>query len=99
MKMKESDFKRKTNLIPLTSGGINEGLNEGLKSLLGYVTDNPGSNAIMIAGKFGKSLKTVERWIKILRNKNQIEFRGSRKTGGYFIREEKIESGKAPIKN
>lgn len=95
MKMKESDFKRKTNLIPLTSGGINE----GLKSLLGYVTDNPGSNAIMIAGKFGKSLKTVERWIKILRNKNQIEFRGSRKTGGYFIREEKIESSKAPIKN
>lgn len=79
-------FKRKSNLISQASGGINEGLNEGLKSLLGYVNDNPGSNAIKIAGKFGKSLKTVERWIKILRNQNQIEFRGSKKTGGYFIK-------------
>lgn len=81
--MKESDSKRKSNLIPQASGG----LNEGLKFLLGYVNDNPGSNAIKIAGKFGKSLKTVERWIKILRNQNQIEFRGSKKPEDTLLRD------------
>jgi ATP-dependent DNA helicase RecG len=29
-------------------------------------------------------VKTLERWIKILRSGGKIEFRGSPKTGGYW---------------
>ncbi len=77
-------FKRKTNLIPQVSEGISEGINEGLKSLLEYITNNPGTNAINISDKLDKPLKTIERWIKILKKENKLEFRGSKKLGGYF---------------
>jgi ATP-dependent DNA helicase RecG len=73
-------FKRKTNLIPQ----ISEGISEGLKSLLEYITNNPGTNAINISDKLDKPLKTIERWIKILKKENKLEYRGSRKLGGYF---------------
>ena len=29
--------------------------------------------------------RTVERWIKQLREENKIEFRGAAKTGGYYV--------------
>jgi len=31
-----------------------------------------------------KPAKTIERWIKKLREKGKIEFRGSKKAGGYY---------------
>jgi ATP-dependent DNA helicase RecG len=30
--------------------------------------------------------KTIERWIKQLRDEGEIEYRGSKKTGGYFVK-------------
>jgi hypothetical protein len=29
--------------------------------------------------------KTIERWITSLKSDNKIEFRGIKKTGGYFV--------------
>lgn len=29
--------------------------------------------------------KTVERWLSVLKTENKIEYRGSNKTGGYFV--------------
>ena len=29
--------------------------------------------------------KTIERWLKQLREEGKIEFKGSAKTGGYFV--------------
>ncbi|MFA5804807.1 MAG: RNA-binding domain-containing protein [Melioribacteraceae bacterium] len=77
-------FKRKTNLIPQQSGGINGGLNEGLKLLLNYIEENPGFNLIKISLSIKRPLRTIEKWIDKLKKENLIEFRGAKRTGGYY---------------
>lgn len=71
--------------------GLNEGfegLNEGLKTLLNCIIENPGIQAKDISKKLGnRPIKTIERQISELRKKDLIYRRGSRKTGGYYIKE------------
>jgi ATP-dependent DNA helicase RecG len=47
---------------------------------------NEGKNAKELALILDKPYKTIEKWLKKLKENAQIEFRGSRKTGGYFIK-------------
>jgi ATP-dependent DNA helicase RecG len=66
--------------------GLNEGLNEGLKSLLQAIKETPGLKAKELSEKLDyRPIKTIERQIKTLVEKELIERRGSKKTGGYFI--------------
>jgi ATP-dependent DNA helicase RecG len=67
-----------------TNRGLNEGLNEGLKSLLKTITENLGVQAKDLAESLNRPIKTVEGQIKTLTDKNLIERRGSKKTGGYW---------------
>jgi ATP-dependent DNA helicase RecG len=30
--------------------------------------------------------KTLERWIKKLKDENKIEYKGSKRTGGYYVK-------------
>ena len=72
--------------LKVTEGGLNEGLNEGLKSLLEIISLNKGilaKDAAILLGN--RPIKTIERQIAQLIEKGLIERRGSRKTGGYFI--------------
>jgi ATP-dependent DNA helicase RecG len=65
--------------------GLSEGLNEGLKAVLKIINNNPGIQAKRIAELLNnRPIKTVERQIKTLAEKELIERRGSKKTGGYF---------------
>lgn len=48
---------------------------------------NPGINSKELHSKLSVTIQTIERWIKELRDKNIIEFRGAAKTGGYYISE------------
>ncbi|MCK5198079.1 MAG: winged helix-turn-helix transcriptional regulator [Spirochaetales bacterium] len=68
-----------------TDGGLNEGLNEGLKSLLGTIQKKPGIQAKLLSVTIDRPVKTIERQIKVLIDKGLIEHRGSRKTGGYWV--------------
>jgi ATP-dependent DNA helicase RecG len=84
-----ASFRRKSVLKPKSEGineGISEGLNEGLKSLLAMIQSNPGWNAVVISTESAVPFKTIERRLKQLREKGLIEFRGSKKTGGYFAK-------------
>ena len=47
-------FKRKVDLYPQISGG----LNEGIKSLLSYISENPGLNAIKLSERIKIPLST-----------------------------------------
>jgi DNA-binding transcriptional ArsR family regulator len=69
------------------SEGINEGIDEGVKSLLVLVQEMPGLRAPQLSKALGVPAKTLERWLKLLKEKNMIEFRGSRRFGGYRRRE------------
>jgi ATP-dependent DNA helicase RecG len=70
-----------------TSGGINEGIsegaNEGINRLLEFIQGNSGKRVVEIATALNVPSKTVERWIKKLREQGRIVFVGPRKTGGY----------------
>ncbi|OFY63630.1 MAG: hypothetical protein A2V64_05905 [Bacteroidetes bacterium RBG_13_43_22] len=81
--------------------GLTEGINEGLiKGLINEISDevrqnlndllfflfqNEGVNAADIAEHLAVSVKTVERYISILRKLDIISHSGAKRTGGYYI--------------
>lgn len=68
--------------------GVNVGVNVGVKEqILELIKTNEGVNAKMIATHFPDIVnRTVERYIKELKDNNIIEFRGAPKTGGYYTK-------------
>lgn len=68
--------------------GLNEGLNEGLKLILQFIAKKPGIQARELSELLNdRSLKTIEHQISQLIGRNYIERKGSKKTGGYFLKE------------
>jgi ATP-dependent DNA helicase RecG len=45
-----------------------------------------GRKAVELNELLNKSLATTERYLKILKVNEYVEFRGASKTGGYFIK-------------
>ncbi len=72
-------------LNSVASGGVNEGVNEGVNVLLDYLSKNPGLRVPDISRYLQIPAKTIERWLKQLREENRITFKGSPKTGGYYV--------------
>ena len=64
--------------------GVSEGIPEGANRLQAFVQQYPGLRTPQISVAMDVPVKTLERWIKILRSGGKIEFRGSPKTGGYW---------------
>jgi ATP-dependent DNA helicase RecG len=60
------------------------GLGEGVNSLLVYIRKNPGQRIIHISKALKVPQKTLERWIKKLKEERKIKYKGSFKTGGYW---------------
>jgi len=60
--------------------------NEGIKSILEFIHNNPGKRVSQISELTNIPAKTIERWIKQLKEQGHIEFRGSKKTGGYYAK-------------
>lgn len=54
-----------------------EGVNEGVNQLLALIATNPGKRANELAVLVGKSVQTVERYVKALKARSEIEFRGA----------------------
>jgi len=67
------------------SGGISGGANEGIKNLFEFIDKNPGKRVVEIAAALNIPSKTIECWIKKLKEQGKIIFTGCRKTGGYFV--------------
>ena len=53
------------------------------KQLLQTIIQNPGLNAPTLSERLGKSLRTTQRYLRILSKKKQITFQGVAKKGGY----------------
>lgn len=65
--------------------GINDGINDGVKKTLAILLNIQGLNATEIANRINKSIPSIERYLRVLRKKEIIEFRGAPKTGGYYF--------------
>ena len=64
--------------------GINEGINELESLILTFLKKKPGAKGYEIAEYIQKGAATTERYLKSLKDKELIEYKGSRKTGGYY---------------
>lgn len=53
------------------------------EQLLQTIIQNPGLNAPTLSERLGKSLRTTQRYLRILSEKKQITFQGVAKKGGY----------------
>ncbi len=67
------------------SEGVNEGTKKVLGRILKYISQNPMIKTSEIEVFINKSNATTERYLKILRENNYIEYVGASKTGGYKI--------------
>ena len=63
---------------------IGEGINEIETLILAFLEKKPGAKGGEIIQFLQKGTSTIERYLRSLKEKNLIEYRGSRKTGGYF---------------
>ena len=50
------------------------------------VEKNPGLRSKDLAALAGKSIPTLSRFLKSLKDNGKIEFRGAPKNGGYFVK-------------
>jgi ATP-dependent DNA helicase RecG len=61
------------------------GVNVGTNDIFQFIQKHQPINVNNIALNYQEVTKrTIERWIKQLKEENKIEFRGSKKTGGYY---------------
>ena len=67
------------------SGGIDGGTKEGIDRLSDYIRNTPGRNVTEITAALDIPQRTIERWIKKLKEQGEIVFSGPRKSGGYFV--------------
>ncbi len=74
-------YKRVENEI------IDVGVNVGVNEIYEYIKQNQPIRAKAISNHFPKiTQRTIERYIKQLKDENKIEFRGIPKTGGYYAK-------------
>lgn len=67
---------------------ISEPINEPINLvLLQMISKAPGVSKPQLVAKVGKSRATVTRALTALCRAGKVEYRGSKKTGGYFVRE------------
>lgn len=64
----------------------NEGINEGINTLYEFIKKNPSKRVSQIEKELKIPSKTLERWIRVLKDNNKIEYKGSKKTGGYYLK-------------
>ena len=62
------------------------GVNEGVKSLYELIVKKPNRRSTFFAKELHTSVKNIERWLKQLKDADKIEFIGSPKTGGYYVK-------------
>ena len=83
--MKNIFYKNETPLDGVVSGGVNGVVSGGVTELLEFIQTNPGLRANELREHIDKPLRTVQRWLKQLKDENKIEFQGAPKTGGYVV--------------
>ena len=75
---------RQINQSEGVSGGVSGGVNTEASNLLLLIRNNPGLRVADLVVKTGQPQRTLERWLKQLKDSQLIEFRGAPKTGGYY---------------
>ena len=70
---------RKARKFSPSSDAISDAINDAIKI-------QPGVKKVELVKIIGKSKPTIERAIALLKQQGRIEYRGSKKTGGYYAK-------------
>ncbi|MBL0709652.1 MAG: HTH domain-containing protein [Colwellia sp.] len=68
------------------SVGVSVGVNVGVNEVLTFIKNNQPTKAKNIAEYFDVTKRTIERYLKQLKDNKKIEFKGATKTGGYYVK-------------
>lgn len=89
LKNKQGEPLDNTNNVSVNVG-VNVGVNIDAERILGLIKQFPGINATQLARQTpGKTKRTIERQLAVLKAGNRIEFKGAPKSGGYYLKTEK----------
>lgn len=72
--------------ITIDGEGVKPMEDEGVKALLSAIRGSPGKRANELVVLIGKSVQSVERYVKTLKDFGKVEFRGAPRNGGYFMK-------------
>ena len=67
------------------NGTLNGTLNSKQKDVLAFITTTPGVQAQEIIDRLSIPRDTLNKILKVLTDRELIERRGSKKTGGYYV--------------
>jgi ATP-dependent DNA helicase RecG len=65
---------------------VNDTVNSAEEAVLEVIKKEEGLSSPLIAKAIGKSISTTKRYLGLLTKAGKIEFRGSPKTGGYYLK-------------
>lgn len=68
------------------NGELNGELNKSQLATIEYIRQNKGCKAHAISEKTGVPFSTIDKHIRVLLERELIERRGSKKTGGYYAK-------------
>ena len=86
IKLENEGVKVKNEGINIIFEGINEGIKNDLLKIYSFIQKNELAKHTDIKRLIGKSDATIERYLKTLKDKDLIEYVGSKKTGGYRVK-------------
>ena len=75
------------------SGGLKIELNETQQKVFLEITKRPGVMIKELSGRLQMPIDTLDKVVSSLRKKEFIERRGSKKTGGYWVKKEPTSTG------
>jgi len=87
IKERQTGYNQIDNILRLIHEGVNEGVNANIYDIINILSNAAGLNAVETASRTKRGLSTIERYLRLLRKKEVIEFRGAPKTGGYYLTE------------
>ncbi|HBD94004.1 MAG TPA: transcriptional regulator [Spirochaetia bacterium] len=79
----EECFQISQNFIRLVFIYANEGVTEGVTIVMNYIMTHPGCRVPVIAEAVNIPAKSVERYIRVLKEQGKIIYSGAPKSGGY----------------
>lgn len=68
------------------NGGLNGQLNDSQRETYEFIRAHEGNNTTKIAEGLGNPFRTIDKHINVLLDLKLVERRGSKKTGGYYIK-------------
>jgi ATP-dependent DNA helicase RecG len=71
--------------------GLRDSARVFIRMIIERIRTNPGDNIAFFSRLICKSYSTTERYIRLLKSANLIEFKGSSKTGGYKLADKAMQ--------